>query len=588
MTKSPRKLVLPSDVDGCHALLKELSVTVDTLQEKNEELEQKNLDLAAELAAVMQHRFRNRSERYIEDPQQLRLDFDDTPDAADAANGLQEAVDEAEAKGDKNEEEVTIPEHKRKRRRRRSKDGSFPAHIPRYEVIAEASDHEKNCEQHGERKQIGYDVVETLEYKPAQLRVRQTKYPKFACPSAPECGVHSPPRPDGLVGSRYDSGVAAQIITGKYGYHQPIYRQQDYFASGGWTASRSTLLNILVAVAGLLRPLIDYFCQTIKGGDLIGTDDTGVTLVLPKEIPKAIEGDEKSERIHDVISKARADGEVSVTAHMWAYRGIEIPLNVFDFTVSRHRDGPDRFLEGYSGTLMADCYTGYQQIDLRTNGEIQRAACVAHARRKALAAVDGHPLEATMLLAKFRQLYDIESQAAVMTVDERQELRQRDAAPIWAELGEWLASESALAERPKSKLGQAITYLRNNWAPLQLYLSDGRLPIDNNETEQLMRQVALGRKNWMFVGSVAAGERAADFLTLVSSAIRNDLDVFAYVKDVIEQLLSGTTDFHSLRPDVWKMSHPDAVRIYRQAEREDRAKRKLAKRAQRQAGKPTK
>ena len=116
---------------------------------------------------------------------------------------------------------------------------------------------------------------------------------------------------------------------------------------------------------------------------------------------------------------------------------------------------------------------------------------------------------------------------------------------------------------PKSRFAGALGYLRNHWEPLQVYLSDGRLPIDNNDVEQLMKQVALGRKNWLFIGSVAAGRRAADFLSLVASAVRNDLDVWAYLKDVLDQLLAGSTDYHSLRPDVWKQSHPEAIRQYR-------------------------
>ena len=116
---------------------------------------------------------------------------------------------------------------------------------------------------------------------------------------------------------------------------------------------------------------------------------------------------------------------------------------------------------------------------------------------------------------------------------------------------------------------------------MQTYLGDGRLPIDNNDTEQLMRQVALGRKNWLFVGSVAAGERAADFLTLVSSAVRNDLDVWAYIKDALDRLLAGSTDYASLRPDVWRQAHPEFVRQYRAQERRDRADRKQRRRANR-------
>jgi hypothetical protein len=148
-------------------------------------------------------------------------------------------------------------------------------------------------------------------------------------------------------------------------------------------------------------------------------------------------------------------------------------------------------------------------------------------------------------------------------------------------LGEWLQSQAAADVLPKSKLGEALGYLRNHWDPLRVYLSDGRLPIDNNEVEQLMKQVAIGRKNWLFVGSVAAGERAADFLTLVSSAVRNDLDVWAYLKDVLDQLLAGSTGYHSLRPDIWRQAHPESIRQYRVEERRDRADRKHRRRAHR-------
>ena len=116
---------------------------------------------------------------------------------------------------------------------------------------------------------------------------------------------------------------------------------------------------------------------------------------------------------------------------------------------------------------------------------------------------------------------------------------------------------------------------------MQLYLSDGLMPIDNNDVEQLMKQVAVGRKNWLFIGSVAAGERAADFLTLTSSAVRNDLDVWAYIKDVLDQLLAGSTDYESLRPDIWKQSHPESIRTYRTKERRDRADRKQRRRTRR-------
>ena len=274
-----------------------------------------------------------------------------------------------------------------------------------------------------------------------------------------------------------------------------------------------------------------------------------------------------------------------MTARTWAYRGVTTPLNVFDFTVSRHRDGPDLMLADFRGTLVADCYSGYQGIALRSHGRIRRAACVAHARRKVFDARDAYPLESSLVLAKFQQLYDIEDRAKALSIDARLGLRQSESAAIWRSLGEWLDGEAAGRVLPKSKFGEALGYLRNHWEHLQTYLGDGRVPIDNNDVEQLMKHVAVGRKNWLFIGSVAAGERAADFLTLVSSALRNDLDVWAYLKDVLDRLLAGETGYAALCPDAWRQTHPEAIREYRVTERRDRADRKQYRRAQRrQAG----
>jgi len=312
-----------------------------------------------------------------------------------------------------------------------------------------------------------------------------------------------------------------------------------------------------------------------------------VTLLLPPEIPEAKSDDPKSQRIAEVFSKAREEGRTSVSGRMWAYRSLLIPVNVFDFTVSRHRDGPDDFLidTQFTGKLMADCYSGYQGIALRSDCRIERGACNAHARRKVFEARESHPLLSSQLLAMYRELYDIEDRAREMTAADRQALRDIEARPVWQRMRALLDSNAALQVLPKDKFGEALTYLRNQWEALQLYLSDGRLPIDNNEVEQLMKQVAIGRKNWLFIGSVAAGQRAAAMLTLVSSALRNDLDVFAYIKDVLDQLLAGSTDYDSLRPDRWAASHPESIRRYRQQERRDRADAKRVRRAHRRLSK---
>jgi hypothetical protein len=180
-------------------------------------------------------------------------------------------------------------------------------------------------------------------------------------------------------------------------------------------------------------------------------------------------------------------------------------------------------------------------------------------------------------------LYDIEDRAKELSPENRLSLRQAESIPVLTRLGEYLKSD-AMSERtvlPKSDFAAAVNYIRNHWEQLQLYTTNGLIPIDNNDVEQLMKQVATGRKNWLFIGSADAGERAANLLTLVSTAHRHDLDVWMYLKDALDQLLAGSTDYESLRADVWKLSHPESVRTYRSEERRDTADRNRLTRAQR-------
>ena len=335
--------LLPDDLAACHSLISQLA---QTIREQDRTIQEQQLTINELIARA----FRHRSERYLEDPNQLKLDFGNTPEAADAAAGLAEAVEEAE---------ILVAAYKRRKRvSRKPRSEQLPAHLPRYEVEAPGSDDVKHCAEHGQRKLIGYDRTETLEFERPKLKVRVTLYPKYICENASSCGVRQPPREPGLVeGNRYGTSVAAEIVTGKCGYHLPIYREQDYFAGCGWTVDRSTLLNIFRASAELVHPLAWYLRGEVLQSGTIGTDETRVTLLLPSEIPEAKEDDAKSRRIHEVFSEARAEGRKSVSGRMWAYRSLTVPINVFDFTVSRHRDGPDDFLVagGFVGKLLADC-----------------------------------------------------------------------------------------------------------------------------------------------------------------------------------------------------------------------------------------
>ena len=475
------------------ALLSEQSATIRRQEEK----------LAAmqlEINRLIKQLFDRRSERYLESSQQLKIDFGGGPEVTDAADGLQQAVDdkqisdEAVAAAEVPSTRPAAPPKKKKKR-----DESLPANLPRIEKIVDVPESDKTCATHGEKTLIGYDVRESLVYIPPQLEIRVTKFPKYACPNRPECKVTQAERPEGLIeGDRYDTSVAAEIITANLGYHQPLYREQDIFAGSGWVPHRSTLLNIKTAAAELVRPLVKFFADEVRKDDVVGTDDTGVTLLLPKVLPEVDPENVRSQRIHEVLSAAFKGGKKHVKAKMWAYRGSTVPLNIFDFTVSRHRDGPDQFLidNNFNGVLIADCYSGYTGISLRSDDGITHAACNAHARRKIFEARDNHPQVASVLLAMYQELYDIEDRARGLDALSRLNLRQQESAAVWLRMREYLDGEVVKKLLPKEAMSQAIGYLNNHWAALQVYVSNAHVPIDNNSTEQLMKQVAIGRKNW--------------------------------------------------------------------------------------------
>ena len=365
----------------------------------------------------------------------------------ESSEEFQAARAEAEAQAEAIVQTYTVTRTVTKKKR----DESLPSHLPRVEKIIEGNEAQTTCPAHGKREVIGYDTTETLVYKRPELYVLVRKYPKYACPGNLDCGVASPERPTSLVeGDRYDTSVATAVVEAKWFQHLPIYRHQDIFAGSGWTPSRSTLVNLVGKVDFVVMPLIEYMTRLVHQDMGVGIDDTGCRMLLPRDPPQAVPGDAKSHRLAEKVAEALAKRQSSLLAKMWAYSGLHLaPYNIFDFRVSRHRDGPDDF---------------------------------------------------------FRE-------------------------------------------------SRCIVQGDNHWQALNVYVRDGRIPIDNNSVEQLMKQVAMGRKAWLFVCSVAGGEQSARMMTLVSSARRHDLDVGLYIKDVLDQLLAGCTDYHRLLPDVWKQSH---------------------------------
>jgi transposase len=554
-----RPTQLPNDLAACQQLLSELysqlQDTTGTLEQTASTLEavqQEKGQLLEEIQLLKKLLFGPRRERMAEAPGQQHLFELRSDEEGQASSADTEAADE-----------IVVPEHRR--RRRGHGWNELPAHLPRQERRHELPEAQRLCPCCGlPMPAIREDLSEELEYEPGKLYVIRHIYPQYACPKHKAGVVAAPAEPKLVEGGRYGFGVATEVLNNKFALHLPLYRQQDQLASAGVELSRSTLCDLVRVSAERLQPLAERMRQLLLQSELLWTDDTPVPLV--------IEGGTQQ-------------------ARFWTYLGDPgHPYDVYDFTTSRKRDGPANFLREFRGYLHADAYGGYDGIYLASAGTILEVACWAHARRKFFDARNSYPREAHQMLAWIQQLYDIEDRARDLDPQLRQALRGLEAVPILDRMQAWLNDQAPRA-LPKSTLGQAITYARNQWQALRRYTADGRLTIDNNASERRVRAQAIGRKNWLFVGSEQAGPRAAVLYTILSSAKRHDLDTWTYLRDVLQRLSRGEPNLDDLLPDRWKQSHPEAVRTYRQHEREAQAaakrlrrqRRRLAARARQQS-----
>ena len=555
-------LSIPDDLEACQQQLREvrqayaqlerqhqeLLDTCASIQEAQQKLLEENEEQQLTIQQLLHQLYGRRSERHKDARGQQHLDF-----GADEMAAL--VGDEVGLTPD--EEIVVQYTRRRKQRAEQPRSEALPEHLPRRTERIEPPLPEgvkpEDC------RQIGIDIVEILRFKRPELWVRRLEYPKYKLPEASASPILQAPREVALIeGGRFGIDLATEVVFGKFVLHVPLYRQQDALAQLGWSPSRSTLCQIVATVGDLVVPLAVQLQLRVLASGVIASDDTPVTLLTP--------GIDKGSR----------------QARFWIYRGLhEAPYNVFAFTDSRAREGPDRFLESFRGILLGDCYSGYVNIEQVTGGRIEFSACLTHGRRKVFLSREQCPALSSPMLALLGELYEIEDRGRLLSDAERLALRQRESVPVMARLRALLDSELARRVLPKSKFGEALSYLRNHWPAFQVFLRDGRVPIDNNDAERELRRVAIGRKNWLFIGSQDAGERTAAILSVISSAHRHDLDEWAYLHDVLEQLARGTADLESLLPDVWKAAHPDRVRTFRVDEKRQRAEVRRYLRARR-------
>jgi transposase len=572
---------LPAERDTLTSMVLELT---DSLQQSRRE----NAALQHRIELLLRRLYGPRGERF--DPKQLLLFLQEQAGQEPSTTPPPEPTTE------------TKPKRKCRSHGRRR----LPENLPRVPQHHELTAAERICSSCGQlREEIGMDKSEQLDYKPASLFVVEHFVHKYACvccgkarqqavppapaapaapaaPSAaPPSGPVSPataqvemgepmtkpaepsspgrqpteqpaqpaavsepmpqpapvviaaPKPampiaKGMAGP----GLLAHLIVSKYVDHLPLYRLESIYERQGLFLPRSTLCDWLLACGQLLRPLYDRLVYWTLLSRSLHTDDTSLKLQDPKT-------------------------HLLSTARMWTYVGDDAHrYNVFDFTLNRKRDGPQQFLAGYQGYLHADAFSGYDCLylpdPLTSTARIIEVACNAHARRKFYEARTSDVLRSHQALAYYRQLYELERQAKDFSASQRLQMRQELSLPILAKFHAWIEKEHPEV-LPKSPMAEALGYARNNWSALVRYTEAGFLDIDNNVAEREMKRIAIGRKNWLFVGSPQGGQMAAVMLSFTSTCHRLDIEPWAYLQDVLTRLptmRSGQLD--ELLPDRWQ------------------------------------
>ena len=398
-------------------------------------------------------------------------------------------------------------------------------HLVRERVVHDLVESEKHCDCCGkDLRLIAEETSERYEFIPAVMKVIEDVRLKYAC----DCTVKTADKPaQPIEKSTAGASVLAQVIVSKFADHLPLHRQEKIFERHGVEISRKTMGGWLPAVAALLDPLYQAAKKVLFQSKVIGTDDTGVKVLDPK------------------LSFAR-------TGRIWPYVGdAHHPVVVYDYTATRGRDGPAKFLEGYTGYLQADAYSVYDAF-FRPERGLTEVGCWMHARRYFFKALDSDQPHMGPALHLIARVYAVEDRAWGLTGEERLELRERLSAPVMEKLHQYLL-EIRDEVLPKSPAARAVRYALNQWEALTRFLEDGDLAIDNGATERANRDIAIGRGNWTFFGSDKGGKTAAVLLSFIAMCKRNAVEPFAWFRDVLSRIATHPINrIEELLPHNWK------------------------------------
>lgn len=396
----------------------------------------------------------------------------------------------------------------------------LPAHLPRKREVIEPEELPEGA------KKIGETITEVLDYTPSNIFVRQIIRPKYVVSQDDEktqivtAALPSLPIPKGNAGA----GLLAHILISKFVDHLPFYRQAQMFKRQQLTISESTIGGWFNASCRLLEPLYETLKNKMLSTDYLMADET----------PIPVQTRDKPGATHK--------------GYHWVYYDPGNKLVLFDYQKTRGREGPDELLKNFVGFLQTDAYTAYN--NLRNRANIIQMACMAHARRKFEHALNNDPALATEALVMFGKLYEIERDAREQNLshDDIKALRQEKSLPVLQQMEAWLKEKLNLV-LPKSAIGQAIAYTLTLWPRLTRYIDQGRFNIDNNLTENSIRPVALGRKNYMFAGSHDAAQHAAIVYSLLATCKINNVEPFEWLSKTLSQISDHPANqLHKLLP----------------------------------------
>ena len=494
------------------------------LLEKNQALETRVELLSVErnrykelYKAVMRRLFGRRSEKI--DPGQLRFEFgklvEEALEAAAAELADKQAQDEA-----RDEPQPSPPRRKHPGRR------PLPPHLSRRREVYELAIDQRGCPCCAAvMVEIGEDITEQLDYEPASFYVTEQVRIKYACRTCDQGIVRTPKPERPIERGRPGAGLLAHLAVAKYADHLPLYRLEGIFAREGVEICRQTMCQWIAQLADLLAPIVAELKRQLLCDPLLQSDDT----VIPYQ------GDVK--------------GRTS-KGYLWIYTRPYAEV-VYDFTTNHSRAGPIDFLGDFEGYLQTDGHSSYNAV--YATGKVSHIGCMAHARRKFYEALGEAPTDAKLVLAGIQSVYRIEQQAkaAGVTGADLVALRKREAEPVLISL-ENLFEVIAHKYRPKTVMARAIGYARGQWPAIKRYVEVAEACIDNNSSEQAVKPVVIGRKNWMFAGSDEGGRRAATLYSLIVSCKRLGIDPYAYLCDVIATVATHPNNrIGELTPRAW-------------------------------------